>query len=107
MLDKESTVIFDEIDSGISGQTAGKVAEKLRNISKYLQTILITHTPVVASKGDEFILVTKESGNGETVSNAQIIHGNEVIREIANLIDGSEKISETAINHAKELLLKK
>mgnify|MGYP005791738373 CR=1 FL=1 len=107
MLDKESTVIFDEIDSGISGQTAGKVAEKLKNISKYLQTICITHTPVVASKGDEFILVTKESGNGETVSNAQIIHGDEVVREIANLIDGSEKISETAINHAKELLLKK
>ena len=107
MLDKESTVIFDEIDSGISGQTAGKVAEKLKNISKYLQTILITHTPVVASKGDEFILVTKESGNSETVSNAQIIHGDEVVREIANLIDGSEKISETAINHAKELLLKK
>ena len=107
MLDKESTVIFDEIDSGISGQTAGKVAEKLKNISKYLQTICITHTPVVASKGDEFILVTKESGNGETVSNAQIIHGDEVVKEIANLIDGSEKISETAINHAKELLLKK
>ena len=107
MLDKESTVIFDEIDSGISGQTAGKVAEKLKNISKYLQTICITHTPVVASKGDEFILVTKESGNGETVSNAQIIHGDEVVREIANLIDGSEKISKTAINHAKELLLKK
>lgn len=107
MLDKESTVIFDEIDSGISGQTAGKVAEKLRNISKYLQTILITHTPVVASKGDEFILVTKESVGNETISHAKIIHGDEVVREIANLIDGSEKISETAINHAKELLLKK
>ena len=105
--DSQSTIIFDEIDSGISGQTAGKVAEKLQNISKYLQTILITHTPVVASKGDEFIFVTKESGNSETVSNAQIIHGDEVVREIANLIDGSEKISETAINHAKELLLKK
>ena len=107
MLDKESTVIFDEIDSGISGQTAGKVAEKLRNISKYLQTILITHTPVVASKGDEFILVTKESVGNETISHAKIIHGEEVVKEIANLIDGSEKISETAINHAKELLLKK
>ena len=107
MLDKESTVIFDEIDSGISGQTAGKVAEKLRNISKYLQTILITHTPVVASKGDEFILVTKESVGNETISHAKIIHDEEVVKEIANLIDGSEKISETAINHAKELLLKK
>ena len=105
--DSQSTIIFDEIDSGISGQTAGKVAEKLKNISKYLQTILITHTPVVASKGDEFILVIKESGNSETVSNAQIIYGDEVVREIANLIDGSEKISETAVNHAKELLLKK
>ena len=107
MLDKESTVVFDEIDSGISGQTAGKVAEKLKNISKYLQTICITHTPVVASKGDEFILVEKHTENGETISTARSIKGDEILREIASLIDGNENISTTALNHAKELLSKK
>lgn len=107
MLDKESTVVFDEIDSGISGQTAGKVAEKLRNISKYLQTICITHTPVVASKGDEFILVEKHTENGETISTARSIKGDEIVKEIAGLIDGNENISTTALNHAKELLSKK
>lgn len=107
MLDKESTVVFDEIDSGISGQTAGKVAEKLKNISKYLQTICITHTPVVASKGDEFILVEKHTENGETISTAMSIKGEEIVKEIASLIDGNENISTTALNHAKELLLKK
>lgn len=105
--DSQSTIIFDEIDSGISGQTAGKVAEKLQNISKYLQTILITHTPVVASKGSHFILVTKAIEAGEAISVARKIEGEEVVVEIASLIDGGENISQTAINHAKELLLKK
>lgn len=105
--DSQSTIIFDEIDSGISGQTAGKVAEKLQNISKYLQTILITHTPVVASKGSHFILVTKAIEAGEAISVVRKIEGEEVVVEIASLIDGGENISQTAINHAKELLLKK
>ncbi len=109
MLDKEntSTVVFDEIDSGISGQTAGKVALKLNKIADYIQVICITHTPVVASKGDAFILVTKESKNGETISNAASIDGDEVINQIAGLIDGNEKVSQTAITHAKKLLEEK
>lgn len=104
--DSQSTIIFDEIDSGISGQTAGKVAEKLQNISKYLQTILITHTPVVASKGNHFILVTKAIEAGEAISVARKIEGEEVVVEIASLIDGGENISQTAINHARELICK-
>ena len=104
--DSQSTIIFDEIDSGISGQTAGKVAEKLQNISKYLQTILITHTPVVASKGNHFILVTKAIEAGEAISVARKIEGEEVVVEIASLIDGGENISQTAINHARELISK-
>ena len=104
--DSQSTIIFDEIDSGISGQTAGKVAEKLQNISKYLQTILITHTPVVASKGSHFILVTKAIEAGEAISVARKIEGEEVVVEIASLIDGGENISQTAINHARELISK-
>ena len=106
MLDKENklAVVFDEIDSGISGQTAGKVADKLNKISKYVQIICITHTPVVASKGDEFILVTKSLQNGETISNASVIEGDEIVSQIAALLDGSEIVSTTAIEHAKKLL---
>ena len=106
MLDKENkpTVVFDEIDSGISGQTAGKVADKLNKISKYVQVICITHTPVVASKGDEFVLVTKSLQNGETVSSANVIDGDEIVNQIAALLDGNEVISSTALEHAKKLL---
>lgn len=106
MLDKENvaTVVFDEIDSGISGQTAGKVAEKLNKIAEFVQVICITHTPVVASKGDEFILVTKRSEDGETISNAEIIKGEEIVEQIARLIDGNEKVSSTALEHARKLL---
>ena len=106
MLDKENkpTVVFDEIDSGISGQTAGKVADKLNKISKYVQVICITHTPVVASKGDEFVLVTKSLQNGETVSSANVIEGDEIVNQIAALLDGNEIISSTALEHAKKLL---
>ncbi len=109
MLDKEniSTVVFDEIDSGISGQTAGKVANKLNKISDYIQVICITHTPVVASKGDSYILVTKETKDKETISSAKTIVGDEVIKQIAGLIDGNENVSETAIVHAKKLLSEK
>ena len=106
MLDKENvaTVVFDEIDSGISGQTAGKVAEKLNKIAEFVQVICITHTPVVASKGDEFILVTKRSEDGETISNAEIIKGEEIVEQIARLIDGNENVSSTALEHARKLL---
>lgn len=108
MLDKESvsTVVFDEIDSGISGKTAGKVAEKLENISNYFQIICITHTPVVASKGNAYLLVTKYNEDNTTLSKVEEIANDDVVYQIASLIDGSEKVSDTAINHSKQLLKK-
>lgn len=104
MNENVSSVVFDEIDSGISGQVAGKVAEKLANISKSVQVICITHTPVVASKGDNFLLVEKHVENGNTYSCAQTITGDDVVYQIASLIDGSEHVSSTAIEHVKKLL---
>ncbi len=105
MLGKElvQTVVFDEIDSGISGVTAGKVAEKLVNISKFTQIICITHTPVVASKADQFILVQKEALGEQTTSSATTLTGERAIEEVARLIDGSDKLSATALEHAKKL----
>ncbi len=107
MLEKDfvQTVIFDEIDAGVSGQTAGKVAEKLVNISKYTQIICITHTAVVASKADEFLLVKKDVVNGSTISTVTSLDKDKAVFEVARLIDDSNEISETALNHAKKLFL--
>jgi len=108
MLDKENvqTVVFDEIDSGISGHTAGKLAEKLVNISKYTQILCITHTPVVASKANKFLLVEKQTVESETISSIRPLKDEEAVKEVARLIDGKKEVSETAIEHAKKLFEK-
>ncbi len=102
--EKLQTVVFDEIDSGISGVTAGKLAEKLENISKFTQVICITHTPVVAGKADNFLLVQKSVVDGNTVSTVKPLEGDDCVSEVARLIDGNEQISQTAIEHAKKLM---
>lgn len=104
-LDKEKvqTVVFDEIDAGISGRTAGKVAEKIANISKYIQVLCITHTPVVATKANSFLLVEKKVVENETVSQARKLLGDEKLVEVAKLIDGGESVSTTAIDHVKKM----
>ena len=95
-----------ELDNNYNNFIERTPAEKLQNISKFVQVICITHTPVVASKGDEFILVTKKTDNGETISHAEIIEGEAVVKEIASLIDGGKDVSQTALEHAKVLLNK-
>ncbi len=105
MLGKEmvQTVVFDEIDAGISGITAGKVAEKLVNISKFTQIICITHTPVVAAKAERFVFVEKKLVGEQTVSTASNLSHQRAVEEVARLIDGSLHVSETAMQHAKKL----
>ena len=109
MLDKEkvSTVVFDEVDSGISGHTAGKLAEKLANISKYTQVICITHTPVVAAMADEFLLVEKKIVDDNTISTISLLDKPQAVVEVARLIDGGVEVSNTAIEHAKKLFEQK
>ena len=109
MLDKENvqTVVFDEIDAGISGHTAGKLAEKLSNISKFTQIICITHTAVVASRADAFLLVEKNIVDDSTVSKVTSLNENQAIEEVAKLIDGGKTASVTAIEHAKRLFSQK
>ncbi len=109
MLDKErvQTVVFDEVDAGISGHTAGKLAEKLANISKFTQVICITHTPVVASKADEFLLVEKKVVDNDTISTVSGLDNNQAVVEVARLIDGGVEVSKTAIEHAQKLFSEK
>ncbi len=108
MLGKEGvqTVVFDEIDAGISGVTAGKVAQKISNISNYIQVLCITHTPVVASKAKSFVLIEKKIVDNSTISTARILDENESVFEIARLIDGGKEVSQTAVEHARKLVSK-
>jgi DNA repair protein RecN (Recombination protein N) len=101
--ERVQTIVFDEIDAGISGHTAGKLAEKIANISKYTQVLCITHTPVVASRANAFVLVEKNVVDGSTVSTAKTLEKKEAVVEVAKLIDGGSEVSNTAILHSKKL----
>ena len=101
--DSNLTLIFDEVDSGLSGQIASNVSEKINNISKKNQVIAITHSPQVASKANKHWKIEKIIKNDEMTS--QIVELNEEsrINEIASLISGT-KITETAKKVASDLL---
>ncbi|MGN1201380.1 MAG: DNA repair protein RecN [Candidatus Caccovivens sp.] len=105
--ERVQTVIFDEIDAGISGHIAGRLAEKLSNIAKYTQVICITHTPVVASKANAYLLVEKSVHEGQTISSVRTLSSDEAVVEVARLIDGTKNISATAIEHVKKLFEQK
>ena len=97
------TLIFDEIDTGISGQTSSVVAQKMAKISRFRQVILITHTPIIAAMADKNFLIEKKSENDTTVSNVLPLTDNAKIREIARLI-GTGKSLQYANLHAEEML---
>ncbi len=99
--DPVMTMIFDEIDIGISGDTATAVANLMKNISKYKQVITITHLPQIAAKAQNHILVKKEA-KSITVKE---LDSDERVKEIARLL-GSGESYETALKHAKALLQK-
>lgn len=100
-----STLIFDEIDSGISGRTAEKVGEKLQKIAKNHQVILITHLPQIAAKADHHFLIEKTVENGVTHTGIHPLGEKESIEELARLLGGDE-ISEASLENARELKAK-
>ena len=100
-----STLIFDEIDSGISGRTAEKVGEKLQKIAKNHQVILITHLPQIAAKADHHFLIEKTVENGVTHTGIHPLEEKESIEELARLLGGDE-ISEASLENARELKAK-
>ena len=100
---KLPTLIFDEIDTGVSGEVATKMALILETMSDKLQLICITHLPQLAGKGNNHLKIYKEDHNNLTVTRLRNLNAEERIEEIAEMIGGKEK-SETAILHAKELL---
>ena len=96
------TMIFDEIDTGISGDTANALALKLAKIGKHYQVICVTHLAQVAALGMTHFFICKGEVNGKTKTNLELLNFDSRISEIARLIGG--KISEYSINHAKLML---
>ena len=98
-----STLLFDEIDAGISGETGKIVGQKLKNITSFSQILCITHLPQVAAFGDNFINVSKTEIDGQTFSQANLLQGEEIAKAIARITGGNE-LSNIALSHAKEML---
>ena len=103
---KISTVIFDEIDTGISGETAQAVARKIHEISLTSQVIAITHMPQVASLSDHHILIAKEVKGNRTFAHMKELTLEEKIRQVAYLISGGD-VTEKQLDYAKEMVLSK
>ena len=101
--DSNLTLIFDEVDSGLSGKIASNVSEKINNISKKNQVIAITHSPQVASKAHKHWKIEKIIKNDEMTSQIVELNNESRINEIASLISGT-KITETAKKVASDLL---
>ena len=98
------TIIFDEIDTGVSGEIAHKMADLMLNMSKNLQVFSITHLPQIAANGQSQYKVFKQDINDTTVTQLKLLNQEERITEIAEMI-GGKSISESALSHAKSLLL--
>jgi len=98
-----STVIFDEIDSGISGQVAHSIAKKVKLISENTQVLLITHLPQVAAIADHHIFVSKSESAGRTISKSKYLNKSGRIKEIAKMLS-SKDITEIALANAENLI---
>ncbi len=105
LLDKDpvGTMIFDEIDTGISGYAADKVAKQLRFVSNGRQVICVTHLAQIAAAANEHLLIEKTTENGRTFTNVSSLSYEEKIHEIARIMSGT-KITENLYNSAKELI---
>ncbi len=97
------TIIFDEIDTGVSGEVSNKIAAIMQQMSTHMQVISITHLPQIAAKGKQHYKVYKEDENEETKTSLKQLSEEERIVEIAEMLSGKD-ISDSAITHAKQLL---
>ena len=101
--EKLPTMMFDEIDTGVSGEISNRMADIMKDMSKDLQVFSITHLPQVASKGNHHFKVYKTEGAERTMTNMKKLTEEERITELAHMLGGKE-ISESALAHAKQLL---
>ena len=96
------TLIFDEIDTGISGRTAQKVSERLACIAKKRQVIAITHLPQIAAMADAHYLIEKTSDSNSTISNIYLLTEEESVKELARML-GGVRITDAVLQNAREM----
>ena len=97
------TIIFDEIDTGVSGEIAAKMGQMIKKIAENIQVIEITHLPQIAAKADNHLLIYKEESEDTTTTRLRVLSETERIREIARMLSG-EKITDAAMDHARQLI---
>lgn len=100
-VDKVSILVFDEIDTGISGKAANSVAEKMKQIAKHHQVLCITHLATIAAKGEYHYYIWKEVVAEKTKTNVKLLQEEETIQEIARIASG--EITKVALEHARQL----
>ena len=96
------TLIFDEIDTGISGRTAQKVSEKMAYIARNHQVICITHLPQIAAMADAHFEIAKATSEGSTATTIRQLGEQEMVEELARLLGGA-KITEAVVDNAREM----
>jgi len=101
--DNVDVLVFDEIDTGISGRIAQKVGRVMKSLAGYHQVIAITHLAQIAALADEHLLVEKESEGEATITKIRLLEKNEKVIEVAKLLSG-EKVTDASIKSAKELI---
>ena len=99
----QTAILFDEVDSGVSGQAAQKMAEKMRDIAEYIQVICISHLPQVASMSDHHLLISKASNDDRTTTQVKELENDDKIDEIARMISGAS-VTELTRENAKEMI---
>lgn len=102
-IEKAPCIVFDEVDTGVGGQTANMVGQKIKAISKNTQILCITHLPQIASLSDNHIYVDKIIENNKTFTKIKILDQDGRIQEIARMLGGNENF-EASIEHAKKLV---
>ncbi|AWK05423.1 DNA repair protein RecN [Flavobacterium crocinum] len=100
---KLPTLIFDEIDTGVSGEIAIRMGEIMKEMSNTMQIFAITHLPQIAAKGDSHFKVSKSTVGEDTLSELKLLSQEDRILEIAQMLSGAN-VSDSALNHAKQLL---
>ena len=101
--DGVDTMIFDEIDTGVSGRAAQKIAMKLRAVSKGRQVICVTHLAQIAAQGDVHLYISKSVADGKTYTNIKSLIEEERVAEIARIMGGME-ITKLQLESAREML---
>ena len=101
--DQVATLIFDEVDTGVSGRAAQKVAEKLRSVAKSKQVLCVTHLPQLAALANTHLLIAKEERGGRTYTTVTPLDLEGRKRELARIIGGAN-ITEITLKSAEEML---